>query len=64
MGSFTPFVALLAEIEDQDERQGKLYRLPHVVLFAILAIVSVLIPIGRSTASSMFNWLNCGMHSG
>ena len=40
MGSFTPFVALLAEIEDPRRAEGKLYRLPHVVLFAILAIVS------------------------
>jgi hypothetical protein len=40
MGSFTSFVALLAEIEDPRRAEGKLYRLPHVVLFAILAIVS------------------------
>src|SRR5437588_9686406 len=40
MGSFTPFVALLAEIEDPRRAEGKLYRLPHVVLFAILAIVA------------------------
>lgn len=40
MGSFAPFVALLAEIEDPRRAEGKLYRLPHVVLFAILAIVS------------------------
>jgi len=40
MGSFTPFVAVLAEIEDPRRAEGKLYRLSHVVLFAILAIVS------------------------
>ena len=40
MKSFTSFVALLAEIEDPRRAEGKLYQLPHVVLFAILAIVS------------------------
>jgi hypothetical protein len=40
MESFAPFVLLLAEIEDPRRAEGKLYRLPHVVLFAILAIVS------------------------
>jgi hypothetical protein len=40
MASFTPFVSLLAEIEDPRRAEGKLYRLPHVVLFAILAIVA------------------------
>src|SRR5205823_14232614 len=37
---FTPFLILLAEIEDPRRAEGKLYRLPHVVLFAILAIVA------------------------
>ena len=40
MASFTPFITLLAEIEDPRRAEGKLYRLPHVVLFAILAIVA------------------------
>jgi hypothetical protein len=40
MASFTPFVTLLAQIEDPRRAEGKLYRLPHVVLFAILAIVA------------------------
>ena len=40
MASFAPFVTLLAEIEDPRRAEGKLYRLPHVVLFAILAIVA------------------------
>jgi DDE_Tnp_1-associated len=40
MASFTSFVTLLAEIEDPRRAEGKLYRLPHVVLFAILAIVA------------------------
>ena len=40
MASFAPFVTLLAEIEDPRRAEGKLYRLPHVVLLAILAIVA------------------------
>lgn len=40
MGAFAPFIALLAEIEDPRRAEGKLYRRPFVVLFAILAIVS------------------------
>ena len=40
MASLTPFVTLLAEIEDPRRAEGKLYRLPHVVLFAILAILA------------------------
>jgi hypothetical protein len=34
------FLTLLAEIEDPRRAEGKLYRLPHVVLFAILAMVA------------------------
>src|SRR4030081_3912919 len=40
MASFTPFVTMRAEIDDPRRAEGKLYRLPHVVLFAILAIVA------------------------
>jgi hypothetical protein len=40
MPSLTPFLALLAEIEDPRRAEGKLYGLPHVVLFAILAMVA------------------------
>ena len=40
MASFTPFLTLLAEIEDPRRAEGKLYRLPYVVLLAILAIVA------------------------
>ena len=40
MVAFSPFVDLLTEIEDPRRAEGKLYRLPHVVLFAILAIVA------------------------
>ena len=40
MGSFTPFLTLLSEIADPRRAEGKLYRLPHVTLFAILALVA------------------------
>lgn len=40
MTPFPRFVTLLADIEDPRRAEGKLYRLPHVVLFAILAIVA------------------------
>lgn len=40
MAPFSPLLSLLAEIEDPRRAEGKMYRLPHVVLFAILAIVA------------------------
>ena len=40
MAPFSTFVDLLTEIEDPRRAEGKLYRLPHVVLFAILAMVA------------------------
>src|SRR3977135_4632655 len=40
MGSFARLFSLRDEIEDPRRAEGKLYRLPRVVLFAILAIVS------------------------
>jgi hypothetical protein len=35
-----PFLALLATIPDPRRAEGKIYRLPHVLLFSIFAIVS------------------------
>ena len=40
MAPFSSFVELLTEIEDPRRAEGKLYRLPHVVLFVSLAIVA------------------------
>ena len=40
MKSFEQFLALLALIPDPRRAEGKLYQLPHVLLFSILAIVS------------------------
>ena len=40
MKSFERFLLLLATIRDPRRAEGKLYLLPHVLLFSILAIVS------------------------
>ena len=40
MKSLEPFLALLATIPDPRRAEGKIYRLPHVLLFSIFAIVS------------------------
>ena len=40
MKSLEPFLALLAAIPNPRRAEGKLYRLPHVLLFSIFAIVS------------------------
>jgi hypothetical protein len=38
--AFAPLLGLLEEVPDHRRAEGKLYRLPHVLLFSILAIVS------------------------
>ena len=40
MAAFSPLLDLLADVPDPRRAQGQLYTLPHVLLFAILAIVS------------------------
>ena len=40
MKSLEPFLTLLAAIPDPRRAEGKIYRLPHVLLFSIFAIVS------------------------
>jgi hypothetical protein len=40
MQAFAAFLDVLEKIEDPRRAEGKMYRLPHVVLFAILALVS------------------------
>ena len=40
MKSFARFLSLLATIRDPWRAEGKLYQLPHVLLFSIFAIVS------------------------
>ena len=40
MAAFSPLLDLLADVPDPRRAQGQLYRLPYVLLFAILAIVT------------------------
>ena len=40
MAAFAPLLDLLAEVPDPRRAEGKLYKLPYVLLFAILAIVT------------------------
>ena len=40
MVEFAPLLGLLADVPDSRRAQGQLYKLPHVLLFSILAIVA------------------------
>ena len=40
MAAFSPLLDVLADVPDPRRAQGQLYRLPHVLLFAILATVT------------------------
>ena len=40
MQSFDPFLAVLREIPDPRRAEGMLYKLPYVLLFSILAVVT------------------------
>ena len=40
MTAFAPLLGLLDEVPDPRRAEGKLYKLPHILLFSILAIVS------------------------
>jgi hypothetical protein len=40
VAAFSPLLEVLADVPDPRRAEGKLYTLPHVLLFAILAIVS------------------------
>ena len=40
MSAFAPLLDLLAEVPDPRRAEGKLYELPYVLLFSILAIVT------------------------
>ena len=40
MSAFAPLLALLADVPDPRRGQGQLYKLPHVLLFSILAVVT------------------------
>jgi hypothetical protein len=40
VAEFAPLLGLLSEVTDPRRAQGRLYKLPHVLLFSILAIVT------------------------
>ncbi|HME22405.1 MAG TPA: transposase family protein [Acetobacteraceae bacterium] len=40
MSPFSPLLGLLAEVPDPRRGQGQKYKLPHVLLFSILAVVT------------------------
>src|ERR1700756_4185160 len=40
MTEFAPLLGLLADVPDPRRAQGQIYKLPHVLLFSILAIVT------------------------
>ncbi len=40
LAAFSPLLDVLADVPDPRRAEGKLYKLPHVLLFAILAIVT------------------------
>jgi len=55
VAAFSPLLDMLAEVPDPRPAEGKLYQLPHVLLFSILAIVTgcnSYTPIAASSPSS------------
>jgi hypothetical protein len=40
MTAFEPLLGLLADVPDPRRGQGQIYKLPYVLLFSILAIVT------------------------
>jgi len=40
VAAFSPLLDMLADVPDPRRAQGQLYKLPHVLLFSILAIVT------------------------
>jgi len=40
VAAFDPLLELLSEVRDPRRAEGKLYKLPYVLLFSILAIVT------------------------
>jgi predicted transposase YbfD/YdcC len=72
--AFAPLLGLLEDVPDPRRAQGRLYQLPHVVLFAILAIVSgansyrgifTFIDVHRCALNAIFhlNWRRAPAHT-
>jgi hypothetical protein len=74
MGSFDKLLRLLAQIPDPRRAEGKIYALPYVLLFAILAIVTgsnsyrgvrtfIKIHLGSLNAAFGLNWKRAPAHT-
>jgi len=74
VAAFSPLLDVLAEVPDPRRAEGKLYKLPHVLLFAILAIVSgcnsyrgivTFIDVHRRRLNAVFglNWRRAPAHT-
>ncbi len=74
MSAFAPLLNLLTEVPDPRRGQGQIYKLPYVLLFSILAIVTggnsyrsivTFIDIHRERLNSMFglNWRRAPAHT-
>lgn len=74
MAAFSPLLDLLAEIPDPRRAEGKLYQLPYVLLFSVLAIVSgcnsyrgiiTFIDVHRRRLNAIFalNWRRAPAHT-
>ena len=74
MAVFSPLLDVLTDVPDPRRAQGQLYRLPHVLLFAILAIVSgcnsyrgivIFIDVHRRRLNAAFglNWRRAPAHT-
>jgi len=71
---FSPLLDVLADVPDPRRAQGQLYKLPHVLLFSILAIVTgcnsyrgivTFIAVHRRRLNAAFglNWLRAPAHT-
>jgi hypothetical protein len=74
MTAFAPLLDLLAEVPDPRRAQGQIYKLPHVLLFSILAIVTgsnsyrgivTFIDVNRRKLNAAFglNWRRAPAHT-
>ncbi len=74
MTTLAPLMSLLEDVPDPRRAEGKLYKLPHVLLFSILAIVSgcnsyrgivTFIDVHRRRLNSIFglNWRRAPAHT-
>jgi len=54
--AFSPLLGLLEEVPGPRRAQGKVYRLPHVLLFSILAVVS-----GGNSYRSVATFIACAV---